>query len=274
MRAVLRASSDSAATASSATWAMAPCRPPIATYAPRVSSRPSRRSHNRVRHDDTSGSNPGSEPASVTTASASPSVSRPGAPGRLLDDPTYLRGAQRADQQGVVRQRSGEPGLVREAGEVVTADGQDHAHRGAFVGGQLAEYGQERRALGLVGARRPDLLELVDDQHRLRAVGGLALGAEDQAAQQVADVDGSLPEGLSGQLPQGCSPGRMTSRVHEALPGMTSSASAASNPARTSDDLPLPDGPTSATTREPATRATSSATARSRPQYQGASVVS
>ena len=126
----------------------------------------------------------------------------PSAPGRLLDDPTYLRGAQRADQEGVVRQRSGEPGLVREAGEVVTANGQDDTHRGAFVGGQLAEDGQERRPLGLVGARRPDLFELVDDQHRLRAVGGLALGAQDQAAQQIADVDGPLSEGLPGELPQ------------------------------------------------------------------------
>ena len=51
-----------------------------------------------------------------------------------------------------------------------------------------------------------------------------------------------------------------------ALPGRTPPASAGSNPARRTDDLPLPDGPTMPRKPEPTSRATSSATSRSRPK--------
>ena len=61
---------------------------------------------------------------------------------------------------------------------------------------------------------------------------------------------------------------------HDWLPGSTPLASAGSRPARTTDDLPLPDGPTTPSSGAPTSRATSSATSRSRPKKYGASSAS
>ena len=63
-------------------------------------------------------------------------------------------------------------------------------------------------------------------------------------------------------------------------PGVTTStrrpsrASAAATPARTSDDLPLPDGPTTASTPTSASRRRQAATSRSRPKNPSASATS
>ena len=54
-------------------------------------------------------------------------------------------------------------------------------------------------------------------------------------------------------------------------PGSTPAASAASRPACSAEDLPLPDGPTIPRNGVPVTRATSSATSRSRPKKNPAS---
>ena len=66
----------------------------------------------------------------------------------------------------------------------------------------------------------------------------------------------------------------MSTCVHSSLPGSTPPASAGSRPARTTDDLPLPDGPTTPSSGAPTSRATSSATSRSRPKKYGASATS
>ena len=55
------------------------------------------------------------------------------------------------------------------------------------------------------------------------------------------------------------------------LPGRTPPASAGSSPALTTDDLPLPDGPTTANSDAPTRCATSSATSSSRPKKYSAS---
>ena len=72
----------------------------------------------------------------------------------------------------------------------------------------------------------------------------------------------------------GCSPGRITTCLHSSLPGKTPPASAGSRPARTTEDLPLPDGPTTPSSDVPTSRATSSATSRSRPKKYSASATS
>ena len=65
---------------------------------------------------------------------------------------------------------------------------------------------------------------------------------------------------------QGCSPGRISSSGQSSLPGRTPPASAGSRPARRTEDLPLPDGPTTPSSGAPTSCATSSATSRSRPK--------
>ena len=72
----------------------------------------------------------------------------------------------------------------------------------------------------------------------------------------------------------GCSPGRISACVQSSLPGRTPPARAGSSPARSTDDLPLPDGPTTASNGAPTRRATSSATSRSRPKKYSASAAS
>ena len=68
----------------------------------------------------------------------------------------------------------------------------------------------------------------------------------------------------------GCGPGRISAWRQRSDPGSTPPASAGSSPARTADDLPLPDGPITASNGEPTSRATSSATNRSRPKKYSA----
>ena len=69
----------------------------------------------------------------------------------------------------------------------------------------------------------------------------------------------------------GAAPGRSSTWDHVSLPGRTPPATAGRRPARTADDLPLPDGPTTAMQVAPTIRATRSATRRSRPKKNRAS---
>ena len=64
---------------------------------------------------------------------------------------------------------------------------------------------------------------------------------------------------------RGRGPGRISAWRQWSEPGSTPSARAGSSPARSADDLPLPDGPITAS-GAPTSRATSSATSRSRPK--------
>jgi hypothetical protein len=68
----------------------------------------------------------------------------------------------------------------------------------------------------------------------------------------------------------GCAPGRIRAWDQSSEPGSTPLASAGNSPARTAEDFPLPDGPTTASRGEPTSRATSSATSRSRPKKYSA----
>ena len=65
----------------------------------------------------------------------------------------------------------------------------------------------------------------------------------------------------------GSEPGTIGGRICQpALPGMPSARKAGSKPAHTRDDLPLPEGPTTAIRRWSRSRSTSSATTRRRPK--------
>ena len=66
----------------------------------------------------------------------------------------------------------------------------------------------------------------------------------------------------------------MTTCIHSSEPGSAPLASAAESPARTMDDLPLPEGPTTPSSVAPGRRATSSATSCSRPKNASASATS
>ena len=87
-----------------------------------------------------------------------------------------------------------------------------------------AELGDERGALLLVAAGGERLLELIDRQHA--------------AARR-------RPRSPRRSSRSGCSPGPHDAPAsRSSLPGRTPSASAGSSPARSTEDLPLPDGPT------------------------------
>jgi hypothetical protein len=72
----------------------------------------------------------------------------------------------------------------------------------------------------------------------------------------------------------GWAPGHRATVRHGSAPVRTPAANAGSRPARSSDDFPLPEGPTTVTRLASDTRATSSATRRSRPKKLSASEAS
>ena len=69
----------------------------------------------------------------------------------------------------------------------------------------------------------------------------------------------------------GSGPGTITAVRHGPSPGSCPLCTSGIRPALTSDDLPLPDAPTTATSRRSSTRAASSATSSSRPTKRSAS---
>ena len=69
-------------------------------------------------------------------------------------------------------------------------------------------------------------------------------------------------------------PGRMMMCLWSLSAGSTPSASAGSRPARTTEDFPLPDGPTTPSSVVPTSLGTSSRTRRSRPKKYCASATS
>ena len=101
----------------------------------------------------------------------------------------------------------------------------------------------------LVAADREHLLELVDDEHRPLAAPRAALARAPPAdARPGASAPGASARSRAARR----------------------SRAPAAGPARTAEDLPLPDGPTTASSGEPTSRATSSATSRSRPKKYSA----
>ena len=118
--------------------------------------------------------------------------------------------------------------------------------------GELRERVQEGPAFRRVRAGGPHLLQLVHHQHRSRR----RAGAEDELLEQVRDlvaveaVVGQLPvQRDPGQLADGMAPGAHHQLGPGLAPGQRPACSIASRPARTSEDFPLPEAPTTASTR-------------------------
>ena len=171
-------------------------------------------------------------------------------PARRLDDrPAQLVASHRADEHLVRPDEPREP-VVRGAAPVeVGAHGDHHLDAPVAVLRQRHERVQEVRPLTLVTADREHLLELVDDKHRL-------LAALRQHPLERAPAD--VRQGASAPETNLRSQGALRSRAP------------AAGPARTAEDFPLPEGPTTASRGEPTSRATSSATSRSRPKKYSA----
>ena len=74
--------------------------------------------------------------------------------------------------------------------------------------------------------------------------------------------------------PSGCAPGRISDLRPRLAGGQHAGGERGSRPARTTEDFPLPEGPTTPSSGAPTSRATSSATSRSRPKKYGASATS
>ena len=237
--------------------------------------RPSRCCQSSSRAAESSGRPPGSPATSPTSAETSRgSTRRAGPAGGQLDRPAQLVAAHRPDQDLVGGDRRGEFGVLGAAPVEVGAHREHDDRAPVGVGGALEQGVDERLALGLVATGDEDLLELVDEEHEPLAVG--------QPLERIGDPRrGILASGLghrsgegSRQLRQRARAGAITTRRHRSEPGTTPSASAGSSPARTAEDLPLPDGPTTASRVEPTRRATSSAVRRSRPKKYSACAAS
>ena len=175
---------------------------------------------------------------------------QPCAPSRQLDCPAQLLTAHRPDEDVVGAEQPRQRRIARAATIEV---GPDHEHDDALV---LASRDgvDERMALVLVATGGEDLLELVDDEHRVLPRAELGLRVAQRAQRMLARANRTCG--------------------HSLLPGSTPAANEGSSPARTSDDLPLPDGPTAPTSGAPTSFATSSATRRSRPKKYPASATS
>ena len=129
---------------------------------------------------------------------------------------------------------------------------------------------EERLALGLVAAGDEGLLELIDQEHQPLAVGQPLERVGDPRRRALVSASGTARARARESSASGRSPGRITAWRQPSEPGTTPSASAGRRPARTAEDLPLPEGPTTASRVEPTRRATSSATRRSRPKKYSA----
>ena len=153
---------------------------------------------------------------------------------------------------------------------------REHDHQPLVgVGGALDQRVEERLALGLVATGDEDLLELID----ARAPGARRARSRSSAsaihgAASSRPASGTARARVRESSASGRSPGRITARRQRSEPGTTPSASAGRRPARTAEDLPLPEGPTTASRVEPTRRATSSATRRSRPKKYSACAAS
>ena len=170
----------------------------------------------------------------------------PGPLGRPLDRAAELAGAHRPEQDVVRADEVGELDVRREAAEEVGAQRDQDRARAA------PDPRPRRRARRRTHAARP---RRPTARTAPRTGRRRARAARPAARARGADELGRRP--LAGADEQ-----------------RTRRPSAGSRPARSSDDLPLPDGPTIASSGASASRATSSSTSRSRPKKNSASSAS
>ncbi len=191
--------------------------------------------------------------------------------GGKLDRPAQLLAAHRPDEH-VVRTHLG--GELRVFGAAAVEVGSDpEHHQGALVGVRRDRDDRlhEGGPLALVAAGGEDLLELIDGQYQPLVWPERGQGP----GERVVVIPLTLAGGDAGQRAAELRE-RVLARSHQHLrPALGAGkrlrpASDGRSPARISEDLPLPDGPTTAIRVEPTRRATRSATSRSRPKKYSA----
>ena len=185
-------------------------------------------------------------PAGWFTTSATISLSSPGSnttpssAGRCRDRFVKLGGGHRGDAKRVVGNERTERGMRKRSVEEVGANAHDDVHRVlAVVVCQLGEAGEESIAL-VVASECPHLLELVDDDdQRARSLGRDRANHRDHAVRvRVADCGGEQREAKLRKW--------IVARHHRCHPHL-GRAQSGTRPACTTDDLPEPDAPTTAT---------------------------
>ena len=184
---------------------------------------------------------------------------QPDPAGGQLDGAPQLRRLHRPDQDVVRAEQLGEPRVRGEAPVEVGAQRDDDDGAPVRIGRRAGQRVGEGGPLVVRAAGGEQLLELVDGEEEARVW---------RAARRAPRRAGSFAPDTSARRSSssGRSPGRSSRRRQPSLPGRTPPASAGSSPARRTDDLPLPDGPTMPRKPAPTSRATSSATSRSRPK--------
>ena len=177
--------------------------------------------------------------------------SQPDGGRRLPDDVAQFGLVQRRDEDHRGPEPLGEGCVLGEPADMVTADRDDAPHDDPVV----------QQAL-----------------HRVEESGplpGWTPGAHSSSNWSQTSTTGAAGGSSPARLVSastGWLPGVTTTAVHASLPGSAPCASAGSKPARTSEDLPAPLEPDTATSGTSTSRATSRVTMRSRPWKRPASV--
>ncbi len=190
--------------------------------------------------------------------------------GRVLDDGCDLGARERADEHLVGAQQPGKGGIGSTPAVVVGAQRDDDLEARMLQREEI----DEGAPLGLVAGGIEDLLELVDHDHEAPAGTQVRQRAIERCRRIVARKVGGGRLGLRERPRERASQRRerMLARPERA-PAATCRCRAGRplrgpgrRPARSAEDLPLPESPTTPRNRAPTNRATISAISRSRPK--------
>ena len=240
LRSSWRSPAGTASTSASADCATADVTPPLARYASMVSVRPSRRSQVARSACESRGRAPGSPATSPSTTSTSPGSSR--SPARRAGSVT----ARRSSSSLIAPSRIWfEATARRELGMRAQLAVEVGPHADRHRSGVREQRVDEALARCRVVAERVQLLELVDDDER---------------------------RGVAVDRRRRLRPGVQQPRAR--TPGTSPAPTDAIRPARSSEDFPLPDAPTSASRRRGASRSTTEPSTSSRPKKNSRSSAS
>ena len=242
--------------------------------------RPSRRSKSSVSAYSSSGSAPGSSATSPSIAATRPGSSDtstrfagPGSPARA---PRARAGPPPRRAREQVREARGTAAAGRRSRRAAST-----TTRRRLCGSVTAASRLSRKCVAyvLVLDQREDLLELVDheDQFGPSAAGAAARPGGAVLVPFAAARSGSAADPATARSSAASSSvERVRAREHvddrpRSEPSIAPRRSAGTSPARTTDDFPLPLGPTTARNRVSASRSTSCPTSSSRPKKSAAS---
>ena len=177
-----------------------------------------------------------------------PELEQRGRQQRQRARPALDVGEQRVDELGLDLQAGAPRGQLDRAAQLVAAHRPDEHVAGA----------EQPRELRVLRAAAVEVGADGDQHERARRIASAATSASANAARSSSSrqareqllelVDGDDSRPSASRRPSSAAAGarRAAARAigQRSLPGSTPAASAASSPARSADDLPLPDGPT------------------------------